>query len=63
MLSYIIPIFKFQLFAKDSWRMTKRKMDIKELKKAASKGKKLREINVKYETVLSYFKQKDTKNM
>lgn len=43
--------------------MTKRKMDIKELKKAASKGKKLREINVKYETVLSYFKQKDTKNM
>lgn len=43
--------------------MNKRKIDINELKKGACKGKKYRTINVKYETVLSYFKQKEVKEI
>jgi hypothetical protein len=42
--------------------MNKRKIDINELKKQASKGKKHRTVNVKYEVVLSYFKQKEPKD-
>jgi hypothetical protein len=42
--------------------MNKRKIEINELKKLACKGKKLRTITVKYETVLAYFKQKDSKD-
>lgn len=43
--------------------MNKRKIDINDLKKQASKGKKHRTINVKYEAVLSYFKQKSAKDV
>jgi hypothetical protein len=43
--------------------MNKRKIEINELKKLACKGKKVRTITVKYETVLAYFKQKDAKDM
>lgn len=43
--------------------MNKRKIEINELKKMACKGKKVRTITVKYETVLAYFKQKDAKDM
>ena len=43
--------------------MNKRKIEINELKKLACKGKKMRTITVKYETVLAYFKQKDSKDM
>ena len=43
--------------------MNKRKIEINELKKLACKGKKMRTITVKYEAVLAYFKQKDSKEM
>ena len=43
--------------------MNKRKIDVNELKKNATRGKKCRNINVKYEVVLSYFKQKEAKQM
>lgn len=38
--------------------MNKRKIDINEIKKSIVKGKKYKNIDVKYEVVLSYFKQK-----
>jgi hypothetical protein len=43
--------------------MNKRKIEISELKKIVYKGKKMRTVTVKYETVLAYFKQKDSKDM
>jgi len=43
--------------------MNKRKIDVNEIKKAACKGRKMRTITVKYETMLSYFKQKDAKDL
>jgi hypothetical protein len=43
--------------------MNKRKIEISDLKKLACKGKKIRTISVKYEAVLAYFKQKDSKDM
>lgn len=42
--------------------MNKRKIDINELKKTICRGKKIRAITVKYDTVLAYFKHKDTKD-
>ena len=42
--------------------MNKRKIDISELKRAVGRGKKIRAITVKYDTVLAYFKHKDTKD-
>ena len=41
--------------------MNKRRIDSNELKKIASRGKKVRTITVKYDTVLAYFKHKDAK--
>lgn len=41
--------------------MNKRKIDVNEIKKSIVRGKKYRNINVKYEVMLSYFKQKDVK--
>lgn len=43
--------------------MNKRKIEINELKKVACKGKKTRTITVKYETVLAFFKQKESKDL
>jgi hypothetical protein len=43
--------------------MNKRRIDVNELKRQACKGKKMRTITVKYETVLSYFKQKEAKDL
>jgi hypothetical protein len=43
--------------------MNKRKIDVNEIKKGIVRGKKYRNINVKYEVMLSYFKQKDVKDM
>jgi hypothetical protein len=43
--------------------MNKRKIDVNEIKKGVVRGKKYRNINVKYEVVLSYFKQKEVKEM
>ena len=41
--------------------MNKRTIDTNELKKAVTRGKKVRTITVKYDTVLAYFKHKDAK--
>lgn len=43
--------------------MNKRKIDVNEIKKGIVRGKKYRNINVKYEVMLSYFKQKDLKDI
>lgn len=42
--------------------MKKRKLDINEIKKLTLRGKQSRTITTKYETVLSFFKQKDEKS-
>lgn len=43
--------------------MNKKKFEINELKKIVCKGKKVRSISVKYETMLAYFKQKDYRDL
>lgn len=42
--------------------MSKRKININEIKKSILRGKKYNTIATKYEIVLSYFKQKEIKN-
>ena len=43
--------------------MNKRKLEINEIKKLTLRGKKQKTIITKYEVALSYFKQKDVRNL